>query len=76
MAMGQDPELVRDITRAVKAVVDIPVIPKLTPNTSGIAAIAKATTHPGPAGHVATFRGRGRAVAEPARSQISQQGCH
>lgn len=40
MAMGQDPELVREITAAVKAVVDIPVIPKLTPNTPNIADIA------------------------------------
>jgi len=42
MAMGQDPELVRQITAAVKAAVDIPVIPKLTPNTPDIAAIALA----------------------------------
>lgn len=42
MAMGQDPELVREITAAVKAVVDIPVIPKLTPNTPNIGEIAKA----------------------------------
>ena len=42
MAMGQDPELVREITAAVKAVVDIPVIPKLTPNTPDIAQIAQA----------------------------------
>lgn len=42
MAMGQDPELVRQITAAVKRVVDIPVIPKLTPNTPDIAEIARA----------------------------------
>jgi dihydroorotate dehydrogenase subfamily 1 len=42
MAMGQDPELVREITAAVKAVVDIPVVPKLTPNTPNIAEIATA----------------------------------
>jgi dihydroorotate dehydrogenase subfamily 1 len=42
MAMGQDPDLVREITAAVKAVVDIPVIPKLTPNTDNIGAIAEA----------------------------------
>jgi dihydroorotate dehydrogenase (NAD+) catalytic subunit len=42
MAMGQDPEMVREITAAVKAAVDIPVIPKLTPNTDDIAAIARA----------------------------------
>lgn len=42
MAMGQDPELVREITAAVKAAVDIPVIPKLTPNTPNIVEIAQA----------------------------------
>ncbi|PLW84208.1 dihydroorotate dehydrogenase [Kineobactrum sediminis] len=42
MAMGQDPDLVREITAAVKAVVDIPVIPKLTPNTPNITEIALA----------------------------------
>jgi dihydroorotate dehydrogenase (NAD+) catalytic subunit len=42
MAMGQDPELVREITAAVKAVVNIPVIPKLTPNTPDIGEIARA----------------------------------
>ncbi|MBG58184.1 MAG: dihydroorotate dehydrogenase [Porticoccus sp.] len=42
MAMGQDPELVRQITAAVKAAVNIPVIPKLTPNTPNIAEIARA----------------------------------
>jgi dihydroorotate dehydrogenase (NAD+) catalytic subunit len=47
MAMGQDPELVREITAAVKAVVDIPVIPKLTPNTEDIGAIARAAVEGG-----------------------------
>lgn len=42
MAMGQDPEIVREVTAAVKAVVDIPVIPKLTPNTPNIGEIATA----------------------------------
>ncbi len=42
MAMGQDPELVRDITAAVKAAVDIPVVPKLTPNAENIGEIAEA----------------------------------
>ena len=42
MAMGQDPELVQEITAAVKAVVDIPVVPKLTPNADNIAEIAQA----------------------------------
>ncbi len=42
MAMGQDPELVQAITAAVKDAVDIPVVPKLTPNTDDVAAIAQA----------------------------------
>ena len=42
MAMGQDPEMVQEIIAAVKAVVDIPVIPKLTPNTQDITLIARA----------------------------------
>jgi dihydroorotate dehydrogenase subfamily 1 len=42
MAMGQDPELVREITAAVKAAVDVPVVPKLTPNTTNIGEIAQA----------------------------------
>lgn len=42
MAMGQDPDLVQQITAAVKSAVDIPVIPKLTPNTQDIVEIAEA----------------------------------
>jgi len=42
MAMGQDPALVREITAAVKAAVDVPVIPKLTPNVPNFAEIAEA----------------------------------
>ena len=42
MAMGQDPELVEEITRAVKEASALPVIPKLTPNADDIGAIAAA----------------------------------
>ncbi len=42
MDMGQDAGLVREVTLAVKAVVDIPVIPKLTPNVPNIGEIAVA----------------------------------
>lgn len=42
MAMGQDPDLVEEIVAAVKAAVDIPVVPKLTPNTPDLAGIARA----------------------------------
>ncbi len=42
MDMGQDPDLVAEITAAVKAAVDIPVVPKLTPNAENVAEIAQA----------------------------------
>jgi dihydroorotate dehydrogenase subfamily 1 len=42
MAMGQDPDLVFAIIKAVKAAVDIPVIPKLTPNTDRFSDIVRA----------------------------------
>ena len=44
MAMGQDPELVQEITSAVKNSVEIPVIPKLTPNVPNVDEIAKAAS--------------------------------
>ncbi len=47
MDMGQDPELVREITAAIKAAVDVPVIPKLTPNAPDIGAIARAAVEGG-----------------------------
>ena len=42
VAMGQDPDLVQEITAAVKAAVDVPVVPKLTPNVDSVADIAEA----------------------------------
>jgi dihydroorotate dehydrogenase subfamily 1 len=53
MAMGQDPDLVREIVAAVKAAVDIPVIPKLTPNAPDIGAIARAAVTAGADGFCA-----------------------
>jgi dihydroorotate dehydrogenase (NAD+) catalytic subunit len=53
MAMGQDPVLVAEIVAAVKAAVDIPVIPKLTPNTPDIGAIARAAQDAGADGFCA-----------------------
>ena len=47
MAMGQDPALVHDIVKAVKAAVDIPIVPKLTPNTDRIQEIALAAIEAG-----------------------------
>jgi len=53
MAMGQDPDMVRAIVAAVKTEVDIPVIPKLTPNTPDIGAIAQAAEEGGADGFCA-----------------------
>ena len=47
MAIGQDPKAVKEIVAAVKAAVDIPIIPKLTPNTNNLAEIAKAAVQGG-----------------------------
>ena len=47
MAMGQDPEMVRAIVSAVKAAVDVPVIPKLTPNVDRIEDIGQAALEAG-----------------------------
>jgi dihydroorotate dehydrogenase subfamily 1 len=53
MAMGQDPALVAEIVTAVKRVVNVPVIPKLTPNTPDIGVIAKAAEDAGADGFCA-----------------------
>ena len=53
MAMGQDPGLVAEIVAAVRAAVDLPVIPKLTPNTPDIGAIARAAEQAGANGFCA-----------------------
>ncbi len=47
MDMGQDADMVREITAAVKAVVNIPVVPKLTPNVPNIGEIAAAAVEGG-----------------------------
>ena len=52
MAMGQDPDLVREITAAVKQAVDIPVIPKLTPNVPNLGEIAAAAVAGGADAHL------------------------
>ena len=50
MAMGQDPDMVREVVAAVSAAVDVPVIPKLTPNVDDIAVIGRAALEGGAAG--------------------------
>ena len=47
MDMGQDAGLVKEIIQAVKAVVNIPVVPKLTPNVPNIGEIARAAVEGG-----------------------------
>ncbi len=47
MAIGQDPEMVKEIVTAVKAAVKVPLIPKLTPNTNNIGEIAKKAVEAG-----------------------------
>ena len=47
MAMGQDSEMVKAIVSAVKAAVDVPVIPKLTPNVDRIEDIGLAALEAG-----------------------------
>ena len=47
MDMGQDANLVKEITQAVKAAVSVPVIPKLTPNVPNIGEIASAAAEGG-----------------------------
>lgn len=47
MAIGQDADLVKEIVSAVKKAVDIPVIPKLTPNVPNIGEIAEAAVSGG-----------------------------
>ena len=49
MAMGQDPETVREVVAAVCEAVDIPVVPKLTPNVDDIAVIGRAAIEGGAA---------------------------
>jgi dihydroorotate dehydrogenase subfamily 1 len=49
MAMGQDPDMVREVVSAVCDAVDIPVIPKLTPNVDDIAIIGRAAIEGGAA---------------------------
>ena len=49
MAMGQDPDMVREIVTAVSSAVAVPVIPKLTPNVDDIAVIGRAAVEGGAA---------------------------
>merc|ERR1719167_1934904 len=54
LACGQDPELVRNITRWVRAAVKIPFFAKLIPNVTDIVTIARAAKEGGADGVTAT----------------------
>lgn len=60
LACGQDPEMVRNISRWVRAAVKIPFFAKLTPNVTSIVAIARAAYEGGADGVTATNTVSGR----------------
>ncbi|UCC93977.1 MAG: dihydroorotate dehydrogenase [Thermoplasmata archaeon] len=60
--IGSDPDLVRQVVGAVTDVVDVPVMAKLTPNTSDIVSLAKAAEEGGAAGLVAINTLKGMVV--------------
>ncbi|MFH0896909.1 MAG: dihydroorotate dehydrogenase, partial [Candidatus Bathyarchaeota archaeon] len=62
MEIGQDPKLVRNILRAVKKAVKVPVFTKLTPNVSDIKALAKTAADAGTDGLVAVNTIRAMAI--------------
>lgn len=47
LAIGQNPQTVKEITQAVKQAISIPVVPKLTPNVSNLKEIAQAAVEGG-----------------------------
>jgi dihydroorotate dehydrogenase (NAD+) catalytic subunit len=47
MAFGSDPQLTRDVVRAVRRASSLPLIPKLSPNVSDIALFARAAEEAG-----------------------------
>ncbi len=81
MAMGQDAALVKEITRAVKNAVDVPVIPKLTPNVPNIGEIAEAAAGGGADGICAintvgpgSYSAHGHAVLSNGQGGLSGKG--
>jgi len=60
--IGSDPEVLEQVVRAVTGVVDIPVLAKLTPNTSDIVSLALAAQRGGASGLVAINTLKGMVV--------------
>jgi dihydroorotate dehydrogenase (NAD+) catalytic subunit len=70
--LGQDPDMTRRITAAVRSVVRIPVFVKLTPNVASIASLARAAESGGADGLSAINTLRGMAIdVELARPVLS-----
>jgi dihydroorotate dehydrogenase (NAD+) catalytic subunit len=61
-SMGQDPNCVRDVTRAIKEAVRVPLFVKLSPNVTSIVEIAKAAVEGGCDGITAINTVRGMAI--------------
>jgi dihydroorotate dehydrogenase (NAD+) catalytic subunit len=72
--VGGTPEAVEQITRAVAARVKIPVIAKLTPNTSDIAALARAAEAGGAAAVSAINTVRGLAISPELQRPVLSHG--
>jgi dihydroorotate dehydrogenase (NAD+) catalytic subunit len=73
--LGQDPEMTKRITAAVKSAVSIPVFVKLTPNVASIASLARAASSGGADGVSAINTLRGVVIdvelARPVLSHVS-----
>ncbi len=68
--IAQSEEAVREFTRAVKGKVSVPVMPKLSPNVSDIAAFARAAEDGGADAVVAINTLRGMAIAPELRMPV------
>jgi dihydroorotate dehydrogenase (NAD+) catalytic subunit len=60
--IGSDPEMLEQVVRAVAEAVDVPVLAKLTPNTSDIVSLARAAHRGGASGLVAINTLKGMVV--------------
>ncbi len=72
--IGQDPELVREITRAVKQAVELPVWVKITPNTADPAEIAQAAEAAGADAITAINTVRGLAIDPELKRPVLAHG--
>nr|MDO8134392.1 dihydroorotate dehydrogenase [Candidatus Njordarchaeum guaymaensis] len=61
-SMGQDPDCVRDVARAIKEAIRVPLFVKLNPNVTSIVKIAKAAVEGGCDGITAINTVRGMAI--------------